>query len=186
MSDINPLSTYYSGLQNASSALQKDNKKEKVNTNSKLKFGELLQSSKENQAQFNIQDLPKEIQSMSIEDAAIFLKDKIDISGDIVAKNPTNENLQEFKKNVQNFMKFVIQNNYEINKKAKKGFSKPMQMFSMYNTKNRPKDPRVTVQTINTNLDNLTRGMLFNQMDNLKLLAQINEIKGLIVDLMQS
>lgn len=185
MSDINPLSTYYSGLQNASSALQKDSKKEKINTNSKVRFGELLKSSKEEQAN-SLNSFPIEIREMEIEEAAVFLKDKVDIWGDKVSQNPTSENLLEFKKSVQQFMKFVVLNNYEINKKNKKGFSKPMQFFSMYNTKNRPRDPRVTVQMINTNLDNLTRAMIYNQKDNLKLLAQINEIKGLIVDLMQS
>lgn len=186
MSDINPLSTYYSGLQNTSTALQKDAKKEKVNSNSKLKFNQLLNDSSEKSSLSTLQDLPKEIQSLSVEEAAIFLKDQIDMAGDRVSQNPTGENLMSFKKSVQQFMRFVISNNYEINKKNKKGFSKPMQMFSMYNTKNRPRDPRVTVQMINTNLDNLTRGMIFNQRDNLKLLAQIDEIKGLIVDLMQA
>ena len=61
-----------------------------------------------------------------------------------------------------------------------------MQFFSNYNTKLRPKDPRVNVELINKNLDNLARSMLQNQKDNLKLLAQIDEIKGLIVDLMQA
>lgn len=184
MSDINPLSTYYSSLQSATSSLKKDSKKEKISSTSKQKFSELLQTN--NDGTFNIQDFPKEIQDLSLEDAAVFLKDKIDVLGDALSKNPSTENLMEFKKSVQQFMKFVVINNYEINKKIIKKFSKPQQTFSKYNTKPRQKDPRVTINMINSNLDNLTRAMLFNQKDNLKLLSQINEIKGLIVDLMQS
>ena len=48
-------------------------------------------------------------------------------------------------------------------------------------------DPYIEkVRTINEKLDALTRETLSNQMNNLKLLAQVNEIKGLIVDLMSA
>ena len=45
---------------------------------------------------------------------------------------------------------------------------------------------RVTINVINQKLDALTRDMLMNQQDNLKTLAQMNEIKGLIVDFLSS
>ena len=61
-----------------------------------------------------------------------------------------------------------------------------MNSFSNYNTKKRLKDPRTIVVTINESLDHLARGMLIGQKNNLKLLAQVNQIKGLIVDLMQA
>ena len=44
----------------------------------------------------------------------------------------------------------------------------------------------IIILIINEKLDAMTRGLLNNQKNNLKLLEQINEIKGLIVDLMQS
>lgn len=187
MSDINTLntSTYYAGVQGASFSVPKDQKKQKINKDSSVKFSDILKDS-ELTAQMEAAGLPKEIQSMPVEEAAVFLKDAVDITGDRIKENPTMENLQEFKKTVQQFVRFVVLNNYEITKKNKKGFSAPMQFFSNYNTKLRPKDPRVNVELINKNLDNLARSMLQNQKDNLKLLAQIDEIKGLIVDLMQA
>ena len=44
MSDINPLgaSTYYGGLQNATSQAAKNAKKEKTESSSKVKFSEIL------------------------------------------------------------------------------------------------------------------------------------------------
>lgn len=188
MSDINPLgaSTYYGGLQSATSQAAKDQKKEKINSTGKIKFSELLKSKSENVSESDLVGFPPEIADLSIEDAAVFLKDAVDIAGDKVSENASTENLMDFKKSVQQFVKFVVLNNYEVIKKNKRGLSAPMQYFSTYNTKKRPKDPRVIIPTINQKLDALTRGMLLNQKNNLMLLAQINEIKGLIVDLMQA
>ncbi|MCQ2591658.1 MAG: YaaR family protein [Treponema sp.] len=188
MSDINPLgaSTYYSGLQNATSQTAKEAKKEKTNSSNRVKFSELLKSTNEKDNSLELNGFPPEIANMSIEDAAVFLKDKVDISGDKVAASASTENLMEFKKSVQQFIKFVVMNNFEVHQKKLRGFSSPMQNFSTFNTKKRPKDPRTVIQAVNTKLDALTRSMLSNQKNNLQLLAQVNEIKGLIIDLMQS
>lgn len=189
MSDINTLntSTYYAGVQSASFSVPKDQKElknKKLNNSSSVKFSDALEKS-QMEAKIKESGLPSQILSMPIEDAAVFLKDAVDIAGDKIKNNPTMENLAEFKKSVQQFIQFVVLNNYQITKKNKKGFSTPMQFFSNYNTKLRPKDPRVNIELINKNLDNLTRSMLQNQKDNLKLLSQVDEIKGLIVDLLQ-
>lgn len=187
MSDINSLnaSSYYAGVQSAGFSVTKDQKKQNVNNTSKAKFGDLL---KYNEASEKLQSagLPPEIQSMSVEEAAVYLKDFVDIAGDKVKQNPTLENLQEFKSSVQKFVNFVILNNYDVHIKRRPGTSAPLQYFSRYNTNRRPKDPRINVELINKELDSLTRSMLYNQKDNLKLLAQIDQIKGLIVDLMQA
>ena len=92
----------------------------------------------------------------------------------------------KFKKTVKQFIEFVVLNNYEVKTKKRNGFSQPMQYFSKYNEKVRPKDPRLIVTTINQKLDAMTRAMLMDHKNNLQLLAQVNEIKGLIIDLMQS
>lgn len=191
MSDINPLgaSVYYGGLQNATSQAAKDAKKEKVNSAKKIKFSELLKSksqASESASFAELQGFPPEIADLSIEDAAVFLKDRLDLAGNKISESATTENILEFKTSVQQFIKFVILNNYEINSKPRRGFSQPMQFFSNYNTQRRPKDPRITVSTINEKLDKMTRAMLLEHKNNLELLAQVNEIKGLIVDLMQA
>jgi len=187
MSDINPLNSaaYYAGVQGASFSVQKDQKKQKVNTTSTSKFGDLLKSN-EASSKFEAAGLPPEIQTMSVEEAAVYLKDFVDIAGDKVKQNPTMENIQEFKQSVQKFINFVVMNNYNVNVKRRPGTSAPMQFFSRYNSTRRQKDPRVNIDLINQELDNLTRSMLYNQRDNLKVLAQIDQIKGLIVDLMQA
>lgn len=188
MSEINSLNSasYYAGIQNASSEVSRENKKEKINKSSHLKFSELIKSSENEEQTFSLKGFPPEIKNMSVEEAAIFLKDQVDLAGNKVNLNSSQENLTEFKNRVKQFVDYVVYNNYEIKKKTRRGFSSPMNSFSNYNTKKRIKDPRTIVLTINESLDQLARGMLIGQRDNLKLLAQVNQIRGLIVDLMQA
>ncbi|MCQ2583616.1 MAG: YaaR family protein [Treponema sp.] len=189
MSDISPLSNtmYNAGLHNASLEVSKDSKKEKVQGTSKKKFSEILKTQSDTQNNYSL-EFPKEIQSMEIEDAAVFLKDAVDQAGDALAKEINSRTIGEFKKAVALFINFVVQNNY-AEKKTKfppRMKSSPMQAFSNYNQEKRPKDPHVIIRTLQQDLDAFARGMLFQQQNNLKILQQADEIKGLIIDLMQS
>lgn len=189
MSDINPLgSTYYSGLQNAANQAANELKKEKINETKKTSFSKILKSKEEESTQASTQGFPPEIEGMSIEDAAIFLKDAVDIIGDRLADNSSTENLMEFKKAVQNFVRFVVQNNYEVTQKQIRKLPQKSthNFFSNYSLPPVTEKRVFKINLINEKLDNLTRSMLMNQKDNIKLLAQVNEIKGLIVDFMCS
>ena len=192
MSDINPLgaSTYYSGLQNATSQAAKDAKKnEKTSSVSKLSFSELKKSFGKTEAEKEVEaaGYPPEIARLSIEEAAVFLKDQVDKAGNKLSENQSTENIAEFRNAVRLFIKYIVENNYVEHKKELKGrLSKPMQMFSKFNDKKRPKDPRVIIETINQKLDSMVRDTLTLQNNNLKILEHANEIKGLIVDLMQA
>ena len=191
MSDINPLgaSTYYSGLQNATSQAAKNAQKEKTSSASKVKFSEILKSGSKTQAERDVEaaGFPPEIAGMSIEDAAVFLKDAVDTAGNKLAEAATTENIVAFRDSVRQFIKYIVENNYlEHKKEFRHKLSAPQQIFSKYNTKPRPKDPRVIIETINQKLDSMVRDTLTQQSSNLKILERANEIKGLIVDLMQA
>ena len=190
MSDINPLgaSTYYGGLQNATSQAAKNAQKEKTASTSKVKFSDILKTGSKTQAERETEaaGFPAEIANMSIEEAAVFLKDAVDTAGNKLAESATTENIMAFRDSVQMFIKYIVNNNYIEHKKTIRGFSNPAQFFSKYNQKKRPKDPRVIIQTINQKLDSMVRDTLTVQASNLKILERANEIKGLIVDLMQA
>ena len=188
MADINPLgpSTYFSGIQNAASQQAKQaSKNEKTKNTSKLKFSDIFTGKKE-MSEAEKAGYPPEIQGLSTEDAAIFLKDRVDEAGDLLNQNLNNENVEKFKKAVQLFVRYVVDNNYEIKVKKQRGFITPVNHFSNYSLPNAPKNPRVMINTINKKLDELTRSMLYNQRDNIKILANANEIKGLIIDFLAS
>ncbi len=188
MAEINPLgpSSYFAGIQNTSNEAAKANKKEKSDSIKRTKFSDLFKNQTQETTETSDLDYPPEIQNLPVEEAAIYLKDQVDLTGDLLNQELNNENVEKFKKSVQLFMRFVVDHNYEIRKRPQRGFSSPLNCFGTYITTQTPKRPRVIIETINKKLDELTKGMLYNQRDNINILARSNEIKGLIVDLLSS
>ena len=201
MAEIDSLGTnyYYSGVQNASNeAIKRNTKKEdvrKAGSARKLDFGKLLKGQETEEPQFVTEglDLPAEVAAMSIDDAAVYLADAVSIAGNNLSEELTKENLEQFKTSVQQFVRFVVANNFEVKSHRKKNrLGKDMlvpsrtNFFSNYSLPPHRIDPKYQIQVINEKLDALARETLSNQMNNLKILAQVNEIKGLIVDLMSS
>ena len=115
MSEINPLgsSFYFSGLQNAANRAAKNEKKEKISS-SKVKFSDILKKSEV--SEFELQGFPSEIANLSVEDAALYLKDQVDLLGDKFAETQSPESIIEFKNAVQQFVRFVVLNNFEVTK----------------------------------------------------------------------
>ena len=200
MAEIDSLGTnyYYSGVQNASNeAIKRNTKKEEIRKSDgakRLDFSKLLKGEDTEEPQFAAEglNLPPEVAAMSIDDAAVYLADAVSMAGNKFSDEQTQENLDNFKTSVQQFIKFVIANNFDVNhysKRRKRGQSiQPPRLFyfSDYSVPPTKRPQGVSIQVINEKLDALTRETLSNQMNNLKILAQVNEIKGLIVDLMSA
>jgi uncharacterized protein YaaR (DUF327 family) len=197
MAEIDSLGTnyYYSGVQSSTNeALKKNQKNDKTSGARRLKFSELLKSENtEGQAEALSKGLPPEIASMEFDDAVVYLKDAVDNAGNELSDELSKENIEKFKTAVRQFMTFVINNNFEVNIHRKKTrLGKDMiepsrtNFFSNYTLPPHRKTPKYQIQVINEKLDALTRATLETQMNNLKILAQVNEIKGLIIDLMSS
>ena len=198
MAEIDSLGTnyYYSGVQSSTNeALKKQKKSEKSGAVRKSRFSDLLKSDKtEDEAEAISKGLPPEIAGMSIEDAAIFLKDAVDNAGNDLSENLSKENIEKFKTSVRQFITFVVNNNFEVSARRKKNrytgkdliVPSRTNFFSNYTLPPHRVDPKYQIQVINEKLDALTRETLETQMDNLKILAKANEIKGLIIDLMSS
>ena len=199
MAEIDSLGAnyYYSGVQNASHETIKRNteKKEvlKTGTSKKLSFEKLLKGEDVEEPQFVAAGLPPEVATMTIDEAAVYLADAVGNAGNDFSNEQTQENLEKFKTAVSQFIRFVVENNFEITAHRKKNrLGKDMivpsrsNIFSNYSLPPHRIDPKLKIQVINEKLDALARETLSNQSNNLKLLAQVNEIKGLIVDLMSS
>lgn len=199
MAELDPLSTnyYYSGVQNASSEAIKRNQKkdetQKTGGAKKVNFSELLKGEEKVQPDVTTEGLPPEIATMSVDDAGIYLADAVSMAGNALSENLSRENLDNFKKSVSQLIHFVVANNYQVNAHRKKDpFGRDKMevsrtnFFSNYSLPPHRANPRYKIKVINEKLDALTRETLSNQFDNLKILAQVNEIKGLVVDLMSS
>ena len=198
MAEIDSLGSnfYYSGVQNASNeAIKRNTKKEEVRKSDKTKkvaFAKLLKGEEVEEPQFIADGLPLEVRSMSIDDAAVYLADAVGSAGNDFSENQTQENLEKFKTAVSQFIRFVVVNNFDVNTAQRKrrfgknGQPPRMFFFSDYSVPPTKPKPKFSIEIINEKLDALARETLSNQANNLKILAQVNEIKGLIVDLLSS
>lgn len=198
MAEIDSLGAnyYYSGIQNATNeAIKRNTKKEeirKADKAKKLDFGKLLKGDEVEEPQFIADGLPIEVRSMSIDDAAVYLADAVSLAGNDFSGEQTQENLEKFKTAVSQFIRFVIVNNFSVDikkRKARPGKARQpsrLFVFSDYSMPPANPKPRVSIEVINEKLDALARETLSAQSNNLKILAQVNEIKGLIVDLMSA
>ena len=197
MAEIDSLGAnyYYSGVQNATNeAIKRNTKKEEINktTGSKrLSFEKLLKGDDVEEPQFIADGLPVEVRSMSIDDAAVYLADAVSLAGNDFSGEQSQENLEKFKTAVSQFIRFVIVNNFKVDNPNSPKKRRPQQpprlfVFSDYSLpKGKPRQ-KVSIEIINQKLNALARETLSAQSDNLKILAQVNEIKGLIVDLMSA
>lgn len=189
MAEIDSLGSnfYYAGVQNSQNQALKNQKAEKAEKTKGSKFTDFMKGAKAEEIS-SPNGLPPEIQTMSIDEAVIFLRDRVDNAGNALSEELTKENLENFKEAVGQFIKYIVDNNFEVNarKPRRMQIVSPTNFFSNYSLPAHPKDPKVQINVINEKLDNLTRDMLSTQMNNLKILAQVNEIKGLVVDLLRS
>lgn len=185
---------YFAGVQKTTSNnINKNQKKQEIDKTKKSKFASLLSKQEEVEPSFSVAGLPPEIAAMSLEDAAVYLKDAVDLAGNDLSSEVSQENIKKFKEAVGQFILFVVRNNYEISSKRRKNrFGHDLMVpsrtnfFSNYTIPPHVIDPKYQITVINKKLDEMTQATLENQIDNLKILAQINEIKGLIVDLISS
>ena len=150
------------------------NKKKEVSTGKasklKSKFTELL-SNKETEPQVE-SGFPIEIASMSQEDAVAFLLDAVTLAGDKVKQSPFGGAFVEYREKVGHFIKFVVKNTYDLEKEEGSRL-----------LKGRRRKQYSIVTIIDEKLDKLAKDILYNQRDQLNLLARIDEIKGFLVDL---
>ena len=125
-------------------------------------------------------DIP-EIQGMSFEKAEEFLIDSVYSSGDLLKQSPVPENFAKYKKSIQNFLKFVQSQSYEVEeikgivrKVKEKGRLKPISKQKSY----------TLIKVVNEKLDSLASDILYNQREQIKMAAKIDDIKGLLVDVL--
>jgi len=169
MATIDPLGL--SSLYN-SATVQSQKKKEKkktIKTSKKNSFSKLLT---EKQTAMDLDSLIfTEIEGKPFEDALQFLVDSVYSYGDELKKNTTPANFKKYHKALSGFMQFVVKNSYKIETISR-------------GSRLRKKQPFQIVKVINSKLDDLARGILSNQRDQIGLLAKIDEINGLVIDVL--
>lgn len=136
-------------------------------------FASVLSKKKETEELIS-EGLPVELAEMSEDEAIVFLKDEMDLAGDELKLHQSLESMEKYRKKVSQFMKYIVKINYN---------------FVMTRTQKKLRNgkiikPYYQVQVINQKLNQLANEMLILHGRNLNLLAKVEEINGLIIDLL--
>ena len=172
---MNPIEQVNSSLYFAavSSAMNEEakNAKKKERLQSARKptaFSSLL---KKNAVQTELltQGLPEEIVGMELEEALVFLKDRVTMAGDELVEKQTNAAFASYKQALTHLVKYIVKNSYQI---------------EQHKTFRKKKTVLLTqVNVVNQKLDKLAQEILLNQNEKINLLKRVEEIQGLIIDM---
>jgi uncharacterized protein YaaR (DUF327 family) len=112
------------------------------------------------------------------------LLEEVQNSGDILRDRPFPQEILAYKKAVRDFMRYVVDNGYCVEKQESlpkylkpnftgvRGSPESLERFSHY-----------IVQVVDQRLDELAATILSRQLSQLELLSRLEEIRGLLVDL---
>jgi uncharacterized protein YaaR (DUF327 family) len=106
------------------------------------------------------------------EEALQELLDDVHSSGDELKRRPFPEEIKQYKRAVRNFLHYVVENGYTIEEQT-----------SGVNVLRRKKF--TLVQVVDRKLESLAASILANQVTQIEMLARIDEIAGLLVNLLQ-
>lgn len=151
----------------------KRNKKEEEQKKTggvRAKFSELLHKAEE--IPVTDPDLPMEIATMEFEEAVAFLMDGVTMAGEELKNSPLPEAYATYKKKITQFLHFVVDNTYDV--ETQTGIRSPR-------FKNRKKYTIVTI--VNEKLEQLAKDIMFLQSSQISMLAKIEEINGILIDL---
>ena len=114
------------------------------------------------------------------------LMDEVRSAGDSLHSRPFPEEILRYKQAVRNFMNYVVKNSYTLEHERgiprfmKPGFSgKRGTPDAMY----RP--PYTKIEVIDKKLEDLAAQLLSRQASQLELTSRLEEIRGLLIDLLQ-
>ena len=105
------------------------------------------------------------------EEALTVLMDAVHSAGSDLLDRPFQDEILDYKKAVRNFLNYVVENCYGI-KTSQTGLREIRKL-----------KPHVQIQVIDQKLEELAASILMGQTDKLKLVSQLDDIRGLLVDL---
>ena len=164
---------YFAAAQSAAAAVRPQ-QKEKSDKSKRKTFASALQRSHA-EHELMAAGLPKEIAGMEPDEAIVYLKDAADIAADKLKECMLPENFKNYRQKVTQFMRYIVKNNMAV-KQHMRYRSNPTRRLTL--------NPHVQVVVINQKLDEFARWLLSSHRDTLRLLAKIDEINGLLVDLL--
>jgi len=160
----------------------KEEKKSKTSKTGKTEFSRLFDDLRGKTADDigPLRDLPASEESVNK------LMDEVRSAGDVLRNRPFPEEIMRYKQAVRNFMNYVVKNSYTVEHEEgipnflKPGFTgrrgTPEAMNGKLYTK---------IQVVDKKLEDLAAMLLSGQKQQMELVSRLEEIRGLLVDLLQ-
>ncbi|MCL2764307.1 MAG: YaaR family protein [Treponema sp.] len=161
----------------------KDDKKQKsIRRGEKTEFSRLFDELRGKTA-----DQLGPLQNLPVsEDSVNLLMDEVRDAGDRLKSRPLPEEIMRYKQAVRNFINYVVQNCYS------KGYDAGIPNFLKPGFKGQRGTPAAMegkgytkISIIDKKLDDLAAMLLSSQVNQLQLVSRLEEIRGLLVDLLQ-
>ncbi|MBR6078941.1 MAG: YaaR family protein [Treponema sp.] len=163
---------YFNAAQaTANEAARQAQKKNKTEKPKKSIFSSAFEKAQA-EHQLISEGLPPEIAGMSMEEAVVYLKDAADIAAEKLKSSQMPDVFADYRKKVSQFMKYIVKNNFNVvhhTRAPKRG---------------RKMAPQTQIVIINQKLDEMAQWLLHSHAETLQMLAKIEEVNGLLVDLM--
>jgi len=120
------------------------------------------------------------------EETVNILMDEVRSTGDVLKSRPLPEEIMRYKQAVRNFVNYVVQNSYSLeNEEGLPNFLKPG-FKGQRGTPEAMKGKEYTkIQVIDKKLEDLAAMLLSSQMRQMELVSRLEEIRGLLIDLLQ-
>lgn len=158
---LNP--TIYSSTQAELKRQKKSGKAEPT-----ASFAKVLKTSEEDSLTAPVA-LPEGISSS---EALQYLLDQVHTAGEELKEKPFQEQILHYKEAVRNFIKYVVDNTYSVEEKISGTNILKRKKFTI-------------IQVIDKKLDQLAAGILAGQASQIQILSKLDEIKGLLINLLQ-
>jgi uncharacterized protein YaaR (DUF327 family) len=118
------------------------------------------------------------------EEAVQELLDAVRGAGDDLRQRPIPEEILKYKKAVRNFLHYVVENGYVVEEQEGiPNAQKPGYKGSLWDPAAKKATAFRIVRVVDQKLDSLAAEILSGQVSQLELLAKLEEITGLLVDL---
>jgi uncharacterized protein YaaR (DUF327 family) len=120
------------------------------------------------------------------EETVNYLIDDVRSAGDALRDRPFPDEILRYKQAVRNFIHYIVENAYGKSTEAGiPSFLKPGYKGPRGTPESRKQIAYTKVQVIDQKLEDLAKRLLTSQMPQLEIASRLEEIKGLLIDLMQ-
>jgi len=120
------------------------------------------------------------------EETTTKLMDEVHSAGSALRDRPCADEIIRYKRAVRNFMNYIVKNSFTLEHEVGlPRFMKPGFTGKRGTDEADEKKVYTTIQVIDKKLEDLAAGILAGQLDQLKMIAGLEEITGLLIDLLQ-